>query len=76
MPLNDAGRKELIAGTQFSLVVPMLIGKTAPRFMKEGYTSSLILTSGQIAVKPIKGWSIMAPGAAALFGMIRGLALE
>ncbi|KAG0650361.1 Short-chain dehydrogenase reductase ATR9 [Hyphodiscus hymeniophilus] len=74
--LAQVGRDELLAKTQFSLVVPMLIAKLAPSFMKGGFTSSLILTSGQIGLKPIKGWVVEVPGAAALFGMVKGLALE
>jgi hypothetical protein len=58
------------------LVVPMMIAKLAPQFMNEGFTSSLIFSSGLIAEKPVKGWCVMVPGAAAKYGMVKGLALE
>lgn len=74
--LHEVDREELLRLTQFSNVVPMLIAKLAPKFTKEGYKSSLTFTSGAIAEKPIKGWSVMVPGAAASYGMVKALALE
>lgn len=74
--LQEVDREELLRLGQFSNVVPMLIAKVAPKFMKGDYNSSLILTSGAIADNPIKGWSVMVPGAIAFYGMVKALALE
>jgi NAD(P)-dependent dehydrogenase (short-subunit alcohol dehydrogenase family) len=56
--------------------VPLLIGKLAPRFLKNSYTSSIVLTTGSAAEKPVPEWAIMASYAAGLVAMTRSLALE
>jgi NAD(P)-dependent dehydrogenase (short-subunit alcohol dehydrogenase family) len=66
--LQEVDGEELLRLGQFSNVVP--------NFMKGDHNSSLILTSGAIAEKPIKGWSVMVPGAIAFYGMVKALALE
>ncbi|OJJ45053.1 hypothetical protein ASPZODRAFT_144361 [Penicilliopsis zonata CBS 506.65] len=56
--------------------VALLLGKLAPKYLKQHYTSSLIFTSGQVAHKPIPDWTVASAYAAGLFGITRGLALE
>jgi len=54
----------------------ILLAKLAPQFVKPGYTSSIILTSGQVAEKPAPNYSIYASYAAGLYGLVRSLALD
>lgn len=61
---------------QLPFVVPALLGKLAPRFMKHAPTSSLVFTGGRITDKPIKGLAILAGWATALSGFSRSLAVE
>lgn len=58
------------------LFVPLLLGKLAPRFLKAGPNSSLILTSGQVAEKPIPGYSVLAAFVSAQHGLARNLAVD
>jgi NAD(P)-dependent dehydrogenase (short-subunit alcohol dehydrogenase family) len=57
-------------------VVPLLVAKLAPRFLKPSYTSSLIMTSGAVSEKPMPTWSVVAAYGAGLYGMTRNLALD
>jgi NAD(P)-dependent dehydrogenase (short-subunit alcohol dehydrogenase family) len=62
--------------SQFGLIAPVLIAKLAPRFLNPSPKSSLILTSGRIAEKPVKGYTMGAYRAAGLYGLTRALALD
>lgn len=56
--------------------VPLLLGKLAPRFLKPGFQSSIILTTGSVSEKPFPNWSLVAGYATGLHGMTRSLALD
>ncbi|KAL2001511.1 hypothetical protein VTN02DRAFT_1652 [Thermoascus thermophilus] len=56
--------------------VPLLLAKLAPRYLTPSHTSSLTLTGGTVARKPIPDWTVIASYAAGLDGMVRGLALD
>ncbi|KAK8107068.1 uncharacterized protein PG998_009081 [Apiospora kogelbergensis] len=74
--INLATANEL---ARLPLFVPMLIGKLAPRFLKTegpGSNSSIIFTSGQVAEKPIPGYSVLAAYASAQHGLARNLAVD
>lgn len=75
-PLDSLNPAAIQASSQFHLIAPLLIAKLAPSFLNPGYRSSLIFTSGQIADKPMAGWSLPAALGSGLFGMTRGLALD
>lgn len=62
--------------SKFSLVAPTLIGKLAPRFLNPGPKSSLVLTSGRVAEKPAKAFTMGSYPAAGLYGLTRALALD
>lgn len=85
--INTAGRPDmrsiadidlisLFKSAQVPLFVPLLLGKLAPKYLREGYSSSLIFTSGQVAEKPVPGFSIPATYAAGLHGLTRNLACD
>lgn len=75
-PLDQVNVDYLRNSGQFGLVVPMLLAKLAPRFLNSSYKSSLIFTSGRVAEKPVKGYTMGAAFGAALFGITRSLALD
>jgi NAD(P)-dependent dehydrogenase (short-subunit alcohol dehydrogenase family) len=75
-PLDSLNPAIIKASTQFHLTAPLLLAKLAPSFLNPGYKSSLIFTSGQIAEKPMAGWSLPAALGSGLFGMTRSLALD
>ncbi|KAK8134765.1 hypothetical protein PG984_006777 [Apiospora sp. TS-2023a] len=57
-----------------SPLYPLLLGKLAPQFLKPGPNSSLILTSDQVAEKPIPGYSVLTAFVSAQHGLARNLA--
>jgi NAD(P)-dependent dehydrogenase (short-subunit alcohol dehydrogenase family) len=75
-PLLEVTADYLRDSSQFSLIAPMLLAKLGPRFLNPSYKSSIILTSGRIAEKPVKGFTMGAYPAAGLYGLTRALALD
>ena len=55
---------------------PLLVAKYALGYMPRTASSSITMTSGSIAVKPMPGWAVVNSYATGLFGMTRGLALD
>lgn len=74
--ISDVDLSSLRAIAQVPLFVPLLLGKLAPKYLKPGYTSSLIFTSGQVVDKPVPGYSILATYAAGVHGLTRNLASD
>ncbi|CEL10380.1 hypothetical protein ASPCAL13501 [Aspergillus calidoustus] len=62
--------------SQFLVIVPLLIAKTAPAYMSRSYRSSITFTSGRIAERPMKGAAALAGWGSALLGITRTLALD
>lgn len=75
-PIEQATADSIRASAQFGLVAQVLVAKLAPRFLAKSYRSSLTFTSGRVAEKPVKGFSIGAAFGAALLGLTRSLALD
>jgi NAD(P)-dependent dehydrogenase (short-subunit alcohol dehydrogenase family) len=75
-PLPEMDISYIRSTSQFALVTPMLIAKLAPRFLNPSYKSSLILTTGVVADKPVKGYTMGPPWASSLMGLTRALALD
>ncbi|KAK7958261.1 short chain dehydrogenase/ reductase [Apiospora saccharicola] len=75
-PIQDLDLGYLATSAQMPLFVPLLVAKLGAKYLREGYQSSLILTSGQVAEKPIPGYTVFAAYATALHGMTRNLACD
>ncbi|KAI2610383.1 uncharacterized protein GGS25DRAFT_488609 [Hypoxylon fragiforme] len=75
-PLNEMSMRTLRDCTQFKFVVPLLIGKLAPRYLKPSYKSSLTFTTGVLAEKPFKGTVVVSSVSSAMSGITKGLAVE
>ncbi|KAK8127549.1 hypothetical protein PG984_008657 [Apiospora sp. TS-2023a] len=75
-PIRDLDLGYLATSAQMPLFVPLLVAKLGAKYLREGYRSSLILTSGQVAEKPMPGYTVFAAYAAALHGMTRNLACD
>ncbi|KAJ5635559.1 uncharacterized protein N7484_008872 [Penicillium longicatenatum] len=76
LPITKADREYMLGQAQLTIVVPTLLAKLAPRFLKPSYTSSLVFCGGRLGEKPIKGWPAAAAYAAGLDGLTRALALD
>jgi NAD(P)-dependent dehydrogenase (short-subunit alcohol dehydrogenase family) len=61
---------------QVRFVAPLLIAKLAPRFVKNSYSSSLILTTGAVSQKPVADRSVAASYFSGLHAMTRNLAVD
>lgn len=55
---------------------PLIVAKYALQYLRRATSSSITLTTGNVAVRPIPKWSAVAAFAAGLHGMTRGLALD
>jgi len=75
-PLSEINIDLIRAAGQVRFIAPLLVGKLAPRFVKNSYVSSLILTTGSNSQKAIPNWSITASYLTGLHGMTRNMALD
>ncbi|KAL4799982.1 hypothetical protein BDV19DRAFT_384820 [Aspergillus venezuelensis] len=55
---------------------PLLVAKIGHKHLVRSYKSSIVLSSGVSAEKPIPGWTVTSSYLAGLQGMARGLALD
>lgn len=76
LSLADLTAEWLQAASQMPVVVPALLAKLAPRFLKAAASSSVTVTTGRIADKPVRGAGVWSGYAAAVGGLVRGLAVE
>ncbi|KAH8647327.1 short-chain dehydrogenase [Xylariales sp. PMI_506] len=67
---------EIHKASHMRLVVPVMLGKLAARYLPKSYESSLTLTTGAICDKPAPGWTLIAYFSAGLTGLTRNLALD
>lgn len=74
--LQDVTAEAIHKASHMRLVVPLLVGKVAARHLPKSRESSLTLTTGSVADKPIPDWSLIAFLAAGLPGLARSLALD
>ncbi|CAG8961599.1 hypothetical protein HYFRA_00006134 [Hymenoscyphus fraxineus] len=58
------------------LIVPIFIGKIAPRFLKSSYTSSITFTGGAIAEKPVPGYGLLSAFIAGVHSLGKSLAID
>lgn len=75
-PVSDISLEAIQRAGHIRFAVPLLLGKLAPRYLKPGYKSSLILTNGAVASKPYPNWSLLTGYATGLQGTTRSLALD
>ncbi|KAI1777154.1 putative short chain dehydrogenase/ reductase [Hypoxylon cercidicola] len=75
-PVAEVSARYLRESVQFSFVVPLLVGKLAPRYVRQACTSSLTFTGGRLGERPAKGMAVASAWAASLLGTARGLALD
>jgi NAD(P)-dependent dehydrogenase (short-subunit alcohol dehydrogenase family) len=71
MPLHDMNLENVKKAGQIRFFAPLLLAKHLPKT-----TQSYTLTSGGIAFRPAKDWSVVAGYASGLHAMTRNLALD
>jgi NAD(P)-dependent dehydrogenase (short-subunit alcohol dehydrogenase family) len=75
-PLKETNVDFIIEAGRLRFIAPLIVAKLAPRFMKDSFSSSLILTTGVAWRKPPPNWSVPASYLSALDGMTRALAID
>ena len=75
-PVAEATVEWLRSSAHFIPIVPIIIAKVAPRFLNPSYKSSLIFSSGAVADKPVKGFTIGSAWAGSIISVARGMALD
>lgn len=76
VPLKDTTMEQVHAAGNVRFFGAVMIGKFAPKYLKEGPASSYIITTGAVSEKPIPNWTVVGAYATALQGLTRGLALD
>ena len=74
--IHESTLESIQRAGQVRFFAPLLIAKVGIKFLNPGPSSSIILTSGTVAERPIPNWSVVASYAAGLHGMTRNLALD
>jgi len=75
-PLQDATYETIIKAGQVRFFAPLLVAKVGSKYLNKSPESSIVLTTGSVAERPIDDWSIVASYASGLHGMTRNLALD
>ncbi|KAM3083864.1 hypothetical protein ACMFMF_001224 [Clarireedia jacksonii] len=76
MQLKDATLENILKAGQVRFFAPFLVAKVATNYLSPGPQSSVIITTGSAADRPLHGFSVISGFAAGVHGMVRGLALE
>lgn len=75
-PSNDVSVEDLYANMLMRQVAPSIIAKHIAKYVNSSSKSSLTLTSGTIAWRPVEGRAVVAGVGGAVEGLTRGLALD
>lgn len=76
IPIQEATLPQMQQAGMVRFFGPLLIAKIGTPYLNPGPASSITLTTGSVAEKPLPGWSVVASYAAGLYGMTRNLALD
>jgi NAD(P)-dependent dehydrogenase (short-subunit alcohol dehydrogenase family) len=74
--IHDTTFESILAAGQVRFFAPLLVAKIGYKHLNPGPNSSIILTTGVVAERPIPNWSVVASYAAGLHGMVRNLAVD
>jgi NAD(P)-dependent dehydrogenase (short-subunit alcohol dehydrogenase family) len=74
--LDTANPSEYHRITKVRVIGPILIAKLGREYFHQAYTSSITLTGGVNAYKPLAGWSVLSSVSGAKDSLTRGLAKD
>lgn len=74
--LKETDIIEALSKPQLPYAAQLSVGKLAPTYLKKSYTSSITLTGGRVADKPIPNYALYSALASGLHGLVKGLALD
>ena len=73
---QDVDMDYFIKAGQVRFFAPFFTAKVGSRYITPGPTSSITITGGGIAERPVGDWAVIGSYAAGLYGLVRSLALE
>lgn len=76
LPITELTYDIIHAAGQVRFVAALLVAKVGSKYLSPGPTSSITLTTGSVADRPIPNWSVLAGYASGLHGMTRNLAID
>ncbi|KAH8660899.1 hypothetical protein BGZ60DRAFT_492302 [Tricladium varicosporioides] len=76
LPLSEYSLEMIQQAGQIRFFAPLLVAKVGRKYLSPSPASSITLTGGAVAEKPVFNWTVPASYAAGLHGMIRNLALD
>ncbi|KAH6705148.1 hypothetical protein BKA61DRAFT_493110 [Leptodontidium sp. MPI-SDFR-AT-0119] len=76
MPIDEITLEKIVKAGQIRFFAPLLVAKVGKKWLTPGPASSIVLTTGTVAERPVPNWSVVASYAAGLHGMTRNLALD
>lgn len=76
MPLQEITLEKIHAAGQIRFAAPLLVAKIGSKYLEKSSNTSIILTTGSVAERPIPNWSVVCGYAAALHGLTRNLAID
>ena len=75
-PIEEITLEKMQMAAMVRFNAPLLLAKHASANLNPGPASSIVLTTGAVSEKPMKGWSLVAGYATGLHGQMRNLALD
>jgi NAD(P)-dependent dehydrogenase (short-subunit alcohol dehydrogenase family) len=76
IPFQQITMEYFVKAGQLRFFAPFFVAKVGSRYLSAGPTSSITITGGGIAERPLNDWAVVGSYAAGLYGLVRSLALE
>jgi len=76
IPIQEITLEKILKAGQVRFFAPLLVAKVGSRYLNKTPESSIVLTSGTVAEKPLPNMSAVAGFGSGLQGMTRNLALD
>lgn len=76
VPIADHTLETIKNAGQVRFYAPLLVAKVGVKYLSAGPESSITLTTGGVAERPMPNWTVVASYASGLHGMTRNLALD
>jgi NAD(P)-dependent dehydrogenase (short-subunit alcohol dehydrogenase family) len=76
IPLQQITMQYFVKAGQLRFFAPFFVAKVGSRYLSAGPASSITITGGGVAERPVNDWAVVGSYAAGLHGLVRSLALE
>jgi NAD(P)-dependent dehydrogenase (short-subunit alcohol dehydrogenase family) len=76
MPIQEITLENIQRAGQIRFAAPLIVAKIGSQYLEKSSGSSITLTTGSVAERPLPNWSVVAGYASALHGLTRNLAID